>query len=156
MGFYQVFTILGLTEFFNKKVPINMRSIGNSLLYLGMSLASYLSSAMVSIVHSVIARGGRQSWLTDDIDASKLDNFCYFIAGLSTLNFIFFLWCARRYHCRNMWKNWLWTFVAHYTLITNIQFDLFQNFMFIVTCCKGKHNHELQIVQNFMFVQSCK
>ncbi|VVA94688.1 unnamed protein product [Arabis nemorensis] len=102
MGFYQVFTIVGLTEFFNKKVPINMRSIGNSLLYLGMSLGSYLSSAMVSIVHSVTARGGRQSWLTDDIDASKLDYFYYFIAGLSTLNFIFFLWCARRYHYRNM------------------------------------------------------
>ncbi|KAL9311249.1 putative protein NRT1/ PTR FAMILY 2.14 [Arabidopsis thaliana] len=101
MGFYQVFTIVGLTEFFNKQVPINMRSIGNSLLYLGLSLASYLSSAMVSIVHSVTARGGRQSWLTDDIDKSKLDCFYYFIAALSTLNFIFFFWCARRYRYRN-------------------------------------------------------
>jgi len=100
MGFYQVFTIVGLTEFFNKQVPINMRSIGNSLLYLGLSLASYLSSAMVSIVHSVTARGG-QSWLTDDIDKSKLDCFYYFIAALSTLNFIFFFWCARRYRYRN-------------------------------------------------------
>ncbi|KAL1187786.1 putative protein NRT1/ PTR FAMILY 2.14 [Cardamine amara subsp. amara] len=102
MGFYQVFTIVGLTEFFNKQVPINMRSIGNSLLYLGLSLASYLSSVMVSIVHSVTARGGRQSWLTDDIDTSKLDYFYYFISALSTLNLIFFLWCARRYCYRNM------------------------------------------------------
>ncbi|EOA34685.1 hypothetical protein CARUB_v10022251mg [Capsella rubella] len=102
MGFYQVFTIVGLTEFFTQQVPINMRSIGNSLLYLGLSLASYLSSAMVSIVHSVTARGGRQSWLTDDIDTSKLDYFYYFIAALSTLNLIFFLWCARRYRYRNM------------------------------------------------------
>lgn len=102
MGFYQVFTIVGLTEFFNKQVPINMRSIGNSLLYLSMSLASYLSSAMVSIVQSVTASGGRESWLTDDIDTSKLDYFYYFIAALSTLNLIFFLWCARRYRYRNM------------------------------------------------------
>ncbi|CAH2066461.1 unnamed protein product [Thlaspi arvense] len=102
MGFYQVFTIVGLTEFFNKQVPINMRSIGNSLLYLGMSLASYLSSAMVSIVHSVTGRGGRQSWLADDIDNGKLDYFYYFIAALSTLNLISFLWCARRYRYRNM------------------------------------------------------
>ncbi|XP_024010909.1 putative protein NRT1/ PTR FAMILY 2.14 [Eutrema salsugineum] len=102
MGFYQVFTIVGLTEFFNKQVPINMRSIGNSLLYLGMSLASYLSSAIVTIVHSVTARGGRQSWLSDDIDSGKLDYFYYFIAALSTLNIIFFLWCARRYRYRNM------------------------------------------------------
>lgn len=97
MGFYEVFTIVGLTEFFNKQVPINMRSIGNSLLYLGMSFASYLSSATVSIVHSVTARGGRQSWLTDDIDTGKLDYFYYFIAALSTLNLIFFLCCAQRY-----------------------------------------------------------
>ncbi|CAN6937974.1 unnamed protein product [Brassica oleracea] len=102
MGFYEVFTIVGLTEFFNKQVPGNMRSIGNSLLYLGMSFASYLSSATVSTVHSVTARGGRQSWLTDDIDTGKLDYFYYFIAALSTLNLIFFLCCAQRYRYRNM------------------------------------------------------
>lgn len=102
MGFYEVFTIVGLTEFFNKQVPINMRSIGNSLLYLAMALASYLSSAMVSIVHSVTARGGEQSWLTDDIDTGKLDYFYYFIAALSTLNFVLFLWSAGKYRYRNM------------------------------------------------------
>ncbi|CAA7031880.1 unnamed protein product [Microthlaspi erraticum] len=102
MGFYEVFTIVGLTEFFNKQVPMNMRSIGNSMLYLGMALASYLSSAMVSIVHSVTARGGKQSWLTDDIDTGKLDYFYYFIAGLSTLNFVLFLWSAGKYRYRNM------------------------------------------------------
>ncbi|XVF02291.1 hypothetical protein REPUB_Repub04eG0162900 [Reevesia pubescens] len=96
IGFSEIFSIVGQIEFYNKQFPENMRSIGNSLVYLTFSLASYASSSLINVAHDVT---GRQSsiWLSDDVNTSKLDYFYFLLAGISLLNFVFFLFCARRY-----------------------------------------------------------
>ncbi|PPS12975.1 hypothetical protein GOBAR_AA07654 [Gossypium barbadense] len=94
IGFSEIFSIVGLIEFYNKQFPEHMRSIGNSLIYLTFSFASYASS-VISVVHDVSARHG-SNWLSNDINTSKLDYFYFLIAGISSLNFLFFLFCARR------------------------------------------------------------
>ncbi|KAK5774901.1 Nitrate transporter 1.7 -like protein [Gossypium arboreum] len=103
IGFSEIFSIVGLIEFYNKQFPEHMRSIGNSLIYLTFSFASYASSTVISVVHDVSARHG-SNWLSDDINTSKLDYFYFLIAGISSLNFLFFLFCARRYHYRSSVK----------------------------------------------------
>ncbi|XP_021893660.1 putative protein NRT1/ PTR FAMILY 2.14 [Carica papaya] len=97
MGFSQVHCIVGLTEFYNEEFPDHMRSIGNSMLYLTTSLASYISSLIVTIV-----RDCNDNWLTENVNTSKLDYFYYLIAGLITLNFFCYLFCACRYQYKNM------------------------------------------------------
>nr|KJB48084.1 hypothetical protein B456_008G052800 [Gossypium raimondii] len=101
IGFSEIFSIVGLIEFYNKQFPEHMRSIGNSLIYLTFSFASYASSIVISVVHDVSARHG-SNWLSDDINTSKLDYFYFLIAGISSLNFLFFLFCARRFRYRNV------------------------------------------------------
>ncbi|XP_017970445.1 PREDICTED: putative protein NRT1/ PTR FAMILY 2.14 [Theobroma cacao] len=103
IGFSEIFSIVGLIEFYNKQFPEHMRSIGNSLIYLTFSLASYASSSVITVVHSVTERKG-SNWLSDDVNTSKLDYFYFLIAGLSLLNFVFFLFCARRYHYKGSVK----------------------------------------------------
>ncbi|KAK8320764.1 hypothetical protein V6Z12_A12G058200 [Gossypium hirsutum] len=103
IGFSEIFSIVGLIEFYNKQFPEHMRSIGNSLIYLTFSFASYASSTVISVVHDVSARHG-SNWLSNDINTSKLDYFYFLIAGISSLNFLFFLFCARRYHFRSSVK----------------------------------------------------
>lgn len=97
LGFCEVFTIVGLSEFYNKEFPHNMRSIGYSLLYLSIAGASYLSSLLVDIVHNTTGKNGRPDWLTNDINAGRLEYFYFLIAGLGALNFVYFLFCARGY-----------------------------------------------------------
>ncbi|GMI90153.1 nitrate transporter 1.7, NRT1/ PTR family 2.13 [Hibiscus trionum] len=97
MGFMEIFGVVGLIEFYNKQFPENMRSIGNSLLYLTFSLGSYASSWIITAVEDITGRDG-SGWLTDDINTSRVDKFYFLIAGISSLNFVFFLSCARRYH----------------------------------------------------------
>ncbi|CAM8938966.1 unnamed protein product [Rhodiola kirilowii] len=94
MGFAEAFNIIGQIEFYNKQFPENMRSIANSLLSLTMGGASYLSSAIVMIVH---ATTGRPDWLANNINAGKVDNFYYIIAVLGIFNMAYFLAVARRY-----------------------------------------------------------
>ncbi|GLT98346.1 hypothetical protein SLE2022_158550 [Rubroshorea leprosula] len=103
LGFVEMFGIVGLIEFYNKQFPNHMRSIGTSLLYLSLSLSSYSSSFVVNVVHKVTEKNG-SSWLTDDVNSSKLDMFYFLMAGLSLLNFIFFLLCARKYDCKEVQK----------------------------------------------------
>ncbi|GMI90152.1 hypothetical protein like AT1G69860 [Hibiscus trionum] len=97
IGFAEIFSIVGLIEFYNKQFPENLRSIGNSLIYLTFSLASYASNWIIAIVGDVTGRDG-SNWLTDDLNTSKLDKFYLLIAGISLLNFVVFMFCARRYN----------------------------------------------------------
>ncbi|MBA0776317.1 hypothetical protein Gotri_011323 [Gossypium trilobum] len=99
IGFAEIFSIVGLIEFYNKQFPEHMRSIGNSLIYLTFSLASYASNWIITIVNDVTGRCG-SSWLSGDINTSKLDKFYFLIAGISLLDFVVFMFCARRYHYR--------------------------------------------------------
>ncbi|KAH7515867.1 hypothetical protein FEM48_Zijuj10G0072000 [Ziziphus jujuba var. spinosa] len=91
VGFFEVFSAVGQIEFYNNEFPHKMRTVGNSLLYLSIAGASYLSNLLVNIVHSTT------NWLTNDIDDGKLDYFYFLIAGLGALNFVYFLLCSWGY-----------------------------------------------------------
>ncbi|KAL9424087.1 hypothetical protein AB3S75_036045 [Citrus x aurantiifolia] len=101
MGFCEAFNIIGQIEFFNKQFPDHMKSIANSLLFCSFGFASYLSSLLITIVHGVTARHGHPDWLTNDIDAGRLDYFYFLIAGLGGLNIVYFLYFARRYRYKS-------------------------------------------------------
>ncbi|KAL4333127.1 hypothetical protein GQ457_07G016890 [Hibiscus cannabinus] len=97
MGFSEMFCLVGLIEFYNKEFPENMRSIGNALVCMTFSLASYASNWIITVVEDVTGRDG-SGWLTADINTSKVDRFYFLIAGISLLNFLCFMFCARIYH----------------------------------------------------------
>ncbi|XP_031247415.1 protein NRT1/ PTR FAMILY 2.13-like [Pistacia vera] len=97
MGFCEAFNIIGQIEFFNQQFPDHMRSIANSLISCSFGGASYLSSLLVTVVHAVTGSHSHPDWLTNDINAGRLDYFYYVIAGMGVVNFIYFLYCAHRY-----------------------------------------------------------
>ncbi|KAK0574461.1 hypothetical protein LWI29_024048 [Acer saccharum] len=105
MGFCEAFNIIGQIEFFNSQFPDHMRSIANSLLSMSFAFASYLNALIVATVHSVTGssgHGGTQGhghpdWLTNDINAGRLDYFYYLLAGMGVFNLFYFLYCANRY-----------------------------------------------------------
>ncbi|XP_070671553.1 protein NRT1/ PTR FAMILY 2.13-like [Malus domestica] len=97
LGLLEVFGTVGHIEFYNKEFPESMKSIGNSLPYLCLAGATYLSSVVVSIVHSVTGKHGQPNWLDNDINVGRLDNYYFLIAGLGVVNFLYFLSCARGY-----------------------------------------------------------
>ncbi|XP_027346645.1 protein NRT1/ PTR FAMILY 2.13-like [Abrus precatorius] len=97
MGLCEAFNIIGQIEFFNRQFPEHMRSIGNSLFSCSFAAANYVSSILVNIVHHATRTHSHPDWLTNDINAGRIDYFYYLIAGLATLNMVFFIYVARRY-----------------------------------------------------------
>ncbi|XP_019170498.1 PREDICTED: protein NRT1/ PTR FAMILY 2.13-like [Ipomoea nil] len=105
MGFAEAFNILGQIEFYNKEFPENMISIGNSLTSVTWGVAGYVSTILVNTVHKTTGVHGRPDWLNDDINAGRLENFYFVIAGMGAVNLVYFVLVARRYRYKS--KVWV-------------------------------------------------
>ncbi|VAH88554.1 protein NRT1/ PTR FAMILY 8.3-like [Triticum urartu] len=102
VGASVVFACVGQSEFFYNEAPESMRSLCSALGLLTVSLGSYLSSLVVTVVSGVTTRGGGPGWIPDDLNEGHLDRFFWLIAALSALNLAAFVWCAKRYKCKNV------------------------------------------------------
>ncbi|XP_040378865.1 protein NRT1/ PTR FAMILY 4.3-like [Oryza brachyantha] len=100
-GVSEMFTAVGLIEFFYSQACAGMQSFLTALTYCSYAFGFYLSSVLVSLVNRVTAasHGGRGGWLGDnDLDKDRLDLFYWMLAVLSVLNFFCYLLCARWYN----------------------------------------------------------
>ncbi|KAL5973653.1 hypothetical protein ACLOJK_030307 [Asimina triloba] len=96
MGVAEAFNAIGQIEFYYKQFPEHMRSFAGALLFCTLAGASYLSTLVVSVVHSSTRRNGAD-WLDNNINRGKLDYFYYIIAGMGGLNLLYFLVCSHFY-----------------------------------------------------------
>jgi dipeptide/tripeptide permease len=102
MGIAEAFNAVGQIEFYNKQFPEHMLTLAGSLFFITLAGANYLSTALANITKKVTSRDGHTSWLTEDINLSKLDYYFYFIALMGVLNLFYFLICAHYYQYKSM------------------------------------------------------
>ncbi|KAH9603013.1 hypothetical protein KSS87_012192 [Heliosperma pusillum] len=81
-GIADVFTMVGLQEFFYDQVPTELRSVGLSLYLSVFGTGSLLSSLLVSIIDKTTSGGGQDSWFANNLNRAHLDYFYWFLAGL--------------------------------------------------------------------------
>ncbi|KAH0720190.1 hypothetical protein KY290_005101 [Solanum tuberosum] len=96
-GIADMFTLVGMLEFFYKEAPIGMRSLSTSFTWISLSFGYFLSSAFVDIINSVTKRvsSSKKGWLDgQDLDQNNLQLFYWFLAILSCLNFINYIYWA--------------------------------------------------------------
>ncbi|KAK6915746.1 Proton-dependent oligopeptide transporter family [Dillenia turbinata] len=99
-GIADMFTLVGLLEFFYKEAPAGMRSLSTSFTWLSLSFGYFLSSIFVDIINSITKRvtPSKKGWLQGEtLNQSKLDLFYWFLSILSCLNFLNYLLCANWY-----------------------------------------------------------
>ncbi|KAM3212663.1 hypothetical protein ACQJBY_065612 [Aegilops geniculata] len=91
LGAAEVFTSIGMLEFFYDQSPESMKSLGVALAQLAVAGGNYLNSALLGAV--VSATG----WIPDNLDEGHLNYFFWFMAALSVLNLLQFVYCSSRY-----------------------------------------------------------
>lgn len=98
-GLSEMFTAVGLIEFFYKQSLEGMQSFLTSLTYCSFSFGFYLSSILVSLVNkATFTRSSHGGWLSDnDLNKDRLDLFYWLLAALSIVNFFNFVFWARWY-----------------------------------------------------------
>ncbi|KAK1287782.1 putative peptide/nitrate transporter [Acorus calamus] len=99
-GVSEMFTAVGLIEFFYKQSLAGMQSFLTAMTYCSYSFGFYLSSVLVALVNRVTSGGGDGDggWLGEnDLNKDRLDLFYWVLAGLSVLNFFNYLFWSRWY-----------------------------------------------------------
>ncbi|VFQ60821.1 unnamed protein product [Cuscuta campestris] len=95
-GISDVFTMVGLQEFFYDQAPKELKSIGLSLYLSIFGIGSFLSSFLISIVEQATRKDG-ESWFSDNMNKAHIDYFYWLLAGLSALSFLAYLYVSRSY-----------------------------------------------------------
>ncbi|CAH8254232.1 unnamed protein product [Arabidopsis lyrata] len=102
-GLSEMFTAVGLVEFFYKQSSQSMQSFLTAMTYCSYSFGFYLSSVLVSTVNRVTSSNGsgtKEGWLGDnDLNKDRLDHFYWLLASLSFINFFNYLFWSRWYSC---------------------------------------------------------
>lgn len=103
-GIAEAFAAIGQVEFYYKQFPENMRSIAGSLFFCGMAGSSYLSGFLITMVHRTTRESKSGNWLPNDLNHGRLDYFYYMVAGLGTIDLVYFLVCAKWYKYKGSGK----------------------------------------------------
>jgi len=94
LGLADVFTLIGLQEFFYDQVPSELKSAGLSLYLSIIGVGSFLSSFLIFIIDVTT---GEDGWFSDNLNRAHLDYFYWVLAGLSTVGLVSFTFFAKSY-----------------------------------------------------------
>lgn len=97
-GLVEAFAAVSIMEFYTTQMPESMRTVAGAVFFLSLSIASYVGSLIINIIHHVTGKNGKSPWLGGhDLNKNRLDYYYYIIAGLGAVNFVYFSFFASRY-----------------------------------------------------------
>ncbi|KAH9314487.1 hypothetical protein KI387_023114, partial [Taxus chinensis] len=97
LGVTDVFTVIGMLEFFYDQSPSNMQSLGTAYFTSSIGVGNFVSSFLLTTVEKITGRDGHKSWIVNNLNNSHLDYYYAFIAILCFLNMLFFIFVAKFY-----------------------------------------------------------
>ncbi|KAJ7973192.1 protein NRT1/ PTR FAMILY 4.5-like [Quillaja saponaria] len=107
-GIADMFTLVGLLEFFYKEAPAGMKSLSTSFTWLSLSFGYFLSAVFVDFINAITKKNtpSKQGWIHGfDLNSSNLNLFYWFLAILSCLNFLIYLYWSSWYKYRSEGPN---------------------------------------------------
>ncbi|CAI8595712.1 unnamed protein product [Vicia faba] len=96
-GVSDVFTMVGLQEFFYDQVPDELRSVGLSLYLSIFGVGSFLSSFLISAIQKGTSKDGSDGWFASNLNHAHLDYFYALLAVLSVVELSAFWFFSKSY-----------------------------------------------------------
>ncbi|XP_072950443.1 protein NRT1/ PTR FAMILY 4.5-like [Typha angustifolia] len=98
-GIADMFTYVGLLEFFYSQAPTALKSVSTSFLWCSMSLGYFMSTILVQVVNAATKKSTMSGgWLEgNNLNRNHLDLFYWLLAILSFVNFLNYLFWAKWY-----------------------------------------------------------
>ncbi|XP_057957149.1 protein NRT1/ PTR FAMILY 1.2-like [Malania oleifera] len=94
LGLAEAFNAVGQVEFYYSQFPRSLSSFAMALFTLGMAFSSLVGTLLVDVVNSVTSKGGKESWLSNNINKGHIDYYYWLITVLCSINFVYFLVCC--------------------------------------------------------------
>ncbi|VDI82765.1 proton-dependent oligopeptide transporter, POT family [Mytilus galloprovincialis] len=95
MGTSEVFTSVSGMEFTYSEAPDMMKGVCMGLYLDTIGIGAFFALMIIAIVNGIFK--GTDSWLQDDINKGKAENLFFLFAVLTFVNFILFIFVAKRY-----------------------------------------------------------
>ncbi|KAL2254025.1 UNVERIFIED_CONTAM: Protein NRT1/ PTR FAMILY 4.6 [Sesamum indicum] len=103
LGSADLFSLAGMMDFFFTEAPFSMRSLATSLSWASLAMGYYLSSVLVELVNCITGTFRHTPWLYgSNLNHYHLERFYWFMCILSGLNFLHYLFWARRYSYKTL------------------------------------------------------
>ncbi|KAL0377474.1 UNVERIFIED_CONTAM: protein NRT1/ PTR FAMILY 5.9 [Sesamum radiatum] len=101
LGISDIFTVVGMQEFFYSEVPVRMRTMGIALYTSVFGVGSFLSAFLISVIEYLTSSRGKQdSWFSDDMTKARLDKYYWFLALSSSISLLAFVIFCRFFRDR--------------------------------------------------------
>ncbi|KAL5202195.1 hypothetical protein ABZP36_013147 [Zizania latifolia] len=97
LGAADVFTMVGMQEFFYDQMPVALKTLGLALYLSVLGVGSFISSFLISAIDGVTRRNGGTSWFADDLNRGHLDYFFLLLAALTVLELPAYIYFATSY-----------------------------------------------------------
>ncbi|GMI81827.1 nitrate excretion transporter1, NRT1/ PTR family 2.7 [Hibiscus trionum] len=88
----------GQVALYYQEFPASLRSTATAMVSVVIGIAYYISTALVSLIRR------STGWLPPDINSGRVDNLYWILVTAGSLNFIYFLLCAKLFQCQNIEK----------------------------------------------------
>ncbi|XP_057526614.1 protein NRT1/ PTR FAMILY 1.2-like [Amaranthus tricolor] len=96
-GLAEAFNGIGQTEFFYSEMPKTMSSIATCMFGVGMAVASLIASLILNLVDDITKKGGKDSWVSSNINKGHIDYYYFLLATISFLNILYYILCSWAY-----------------------------------------------------------
>lgn len=97
LGVAEALNSIGQLELYYTCLPKSMSSFAMAIYSLGLAVAYMLGSLLVDTVDVITSEGGRESWLSSNINKGHLDYYYGLLTCLGIINYIYFLVCSSAY-----------------------------------------------------------
>ncbi|KAG2605217.1 protein NRT1/ PTR FAMILY 5.8-like [Panicum virgatum] len=102
LGVSDVFTVVGMQEFFYTQVPSSMKTISIGLYLSVFGVGGFLGAFLITVLEMATARpGNSKGWFSDDPREAHLDNYYWFLALLCFISFVIFTHLCKFYSSKN-------------------------------------------------------
>ncbi|CAN1162760.1 Protein NRT1/ PTR FAMILY 5.8 [Linum perenne] len=97
LGISDIFTVVGMQEFFYGEVPVKMRTLGIALYTSVFGVGSFMSAILICLVEWFAGWRNEKSWFSDDMREARLDKYYWLLAILSSGSLVLYVVLCRFY-----------------------------------------------------------
>ncbi|KAI9107920.1 hypothetical protein K1719_021256 [Acacia pycnantha] len=97
IGIAEAFNVIGQQEFYYSEFPRSMSSIAASLYVLGYAVGNLVATVIFSTVDDITSRGGKESWVSDNINRGRYDKYYWVLVAMAGANLLYYLICSWAY-----------------------------------------------------------
>ncbi|KAL5582464.1 hypothetical protein UlMin_014906 [Ulmus minor] len=105
LGISDIFTVVGMQEFFYTEVPVRMRTMAFALYNSVFGVGSFVSALLITIVEDLTKTKGDNSWFSDNMSEARLDKYYWFLALASASSLLLYIVLCRCYTSRRSLEN---------------------------------------------------